>query len=99
MERAHDLPFPSPAFAEAAARWERHRSEIKHKLTPEARKAWLKKCADIGEARAIAAIDHSIANGWQGMFEPKADLKAPAPHQTAQRRDLITDWDYKKNRA
>jgi len=94
------LPFPSPAFAEAVARWERHRAEIKHRMTPETRKAWLKKCQELGEARSIAAIDHSIANGWQGMFEAKASASpAPAPHQTAQRRDLITDWDYKKNRA
>lgn len=101
MERASakqpdPLPFPSPAFAEAVARWERHRSEIKHRMTPETRKAWLKKCQELGEARSIAAIDHSIANGWQGMFEAKASASpTPAPHQTAQRRDLITDWDYK----
>ena len=94
------LPFASPAFAEAVARWERHRAEIKHKLTPEARKAWLKKCEAMGEAAAIAAIDHSIANGWTGMFPPKTDdHRPPAPHQSAERKDLVTDWDYKSKRA
>lgn len=99
-ERANDLPFASPAFAEAVARWERHRAEIKHKLTPEARKAWLKKCEAMGEAAAIAAIDHSIANGWTGMFPPKTeDHRPPAPHQSAERKNLVTDWDYKSKRA
>lgn len=94
------LPFASPAFAEAVARWERHRAEIKHKLTPEARKAWLKKCEAMGEAAAIAAIDHSIANGWTGMFPPKTDdHRPPAPHRSAERKDLVTDWDYKSKRA
>ncbi len=27
--------------------------------------------AEMGEPRATAAIKHSIANGWQGIFEPK----------------------------
>lgn len=91
------LPFASPAFAEAVARWERHRAEIKHKMTPEARKAWLKKCEAMGEADALAAIDHSIANGWTGMFSPSQPRGAPAPHRSAERKDLIVDWDYKKN--
>lgn len=94
------LPFASPAFADAVARWERHRAEIKHKLTPEARKAWLKKCEAMGEAAAIAAIDHSIANGWTGMFPPKTeDHRPPAPHRSAERKNLVTDWDYKSKRA
>lgn len=78
-EPVDPLPFPSPEFALAVGRWERHRAEIKHELTHEARKAWLRKCDTLGEARAIAAIDHSIANGWQGMFEPKVDSARPVP--------------------
>jgi len=29
----------------------------------------LKKLESIGEARAIKMIDHSIGNGWMGLFE------------------------------
>ena len=78
----------------------RHRAEIKHKLTPEARKgAWLKKCEAMGEAAAIAAIDHSIANGWTGMFPPKTEDQAARPHRSAERKDpVVTDWDYKSKR-
>jgi hypothetical protein len=32
----------------------------------------------MGEARAIAAINHSIANGWQGIFEPTGPA-VPSP--------------------
>jgi uncharacterized protein YdaU (DUF1376 family) len=66
------LPFPSPAFAQAVARWMQHRRERRAPLTPTATAEWLRKCEAMGEARAIAAIEHSIANGWQGMFEPHA---------------------------
>ena len=30
----------------------------------------LAKLADMGEERAIAALKHSMTNGWQGIFEP-----------------------------
>jgi hypothetical protein len=79
VKSADPLPFTSQEFALAVERWERHRSELRHKLTPEARAAWLRKCEAMGEARSIAAIDHSIANGWQGMFEPKAEERRPQP--------------------
>ena len=32
----------------------------------------------MGEARAIACLDHSTTNGWQGLFEPKAGEAADA---------------------
>jgi hypothetical protein len=73
------LPFTSPAFREAWTAWVRHRKEIRKPLTPTASERQLKKLADMGEARAIAALDHSMANGWQGIFEPYASK--PTPNQ------------------
>lgn len=64
------LPFSSKAFAAAWADWEQHRKEKKQPLTPLAVRNQFKKLARIGEARAIAAIEHSIANGYQGIYEP-----------------------------
>ena len=53
--------------------WEEHREEIRKPLTPKAIDQTLKKCAKWGQDRAIAAIEHTVANGWQGIREPEAE--------------------------
>lgn len=55
----------------ALKRWEQYRVESKKRLTPSGKEALIKKCAALGDQRAIAAIDHSIAQGWTGMYEAK----------------------------
>lgn len=60
----------TPPTWEAIKRWEKYRSESRLKLTPSGRQAFIKKCIERGEQRAIAAIDHSITMGWQGCYEP-----------------------------
>jgi hypothetical protein len=64
------LPFPSEGFKAAWARWEQHRREIGKRLTPTSVRQQFAKLAGMGEARAVAAIEHSIANGYQGIYEP-----------------------------
>lgn len=71
------LPFPSPEFAAAWANWGKHRTEIRKPLKPTATKAQLAKLAAMGEPRAIAAINHSLANQWTGIFEPDANRHTP----------------------
>lgn len=56
---------------EAIKRWEHYRVEARAKLTTTGKQAMIKKCIEMGEQRAIAAIDHSMANGWKGLFEPQ----------------------------
>jgi hypothetical protein len=51
--------------------WKRHRSEIHKPLTASSTKLQLAKLDGWGQSRAIAALKHSIANGWQGIFEPE----------------------------
>lgn len=63
------LPFSSPDFAAAWAEYRQHRTEIKKPLTPTATTRALANLAEWGEARAIAAIRYSIANGYRGIFE------------------------------
>jgi len=65
-----ELPFKSLSFMIAWIDWKQHRTECKKKLTPTSIKMQFKRLAAMGEARAIAAIEHSIANGYQGIFEP-----------------------------
>lgn len=72
------LPFDSPAFAGAWADWVQHRKEKGVKLTPLAVQKQFKKLARMGEARAIAAIEHSIANSYQGIYEPSESNGRPA---------------------
>ncbi|MCF7732103.1 MAG: hypothetical protein K9N23_10460 [Akkermansiaceae bacterium] len=66
------LPFASEKFRAAWSDWEKHRSEIKKKLTPTSVAQQFKKFAEWGERRTIAAIEHTIEKGWQGLVEPTA---------------------------
>ena len=72
------LPFPSDAFREAWADFLKHRQEIRKKMTPTATKHAWKELAAMGEQRAIAAINHTIAKGWQGIREPDSVNSRPA---------------------
>jgi hypothetical protein len=71
VDDALPLPFDSADFKLFWANWEQHRKEKKAKLTPTARNQQLEKLKDMGEQRAIAALKHSLANGWTGIFEPE----------------------------
>ena len=73
------LPFDSPDFLMFWSNWEQHRIEIKKKLTPTTKKQQLAKLAEMGEARAIAALKHSLAGGWQGIFEPTGAQESLTP--------------------
>jgi uncharacterized protein YdaU (DUF1376 family) len=64
------LPFDSSDFKSFWSSWEQHLSEKKKPLKPTTRKMQLAKLAEMGEQRAIAALKHSMTNGWQGIYEP-----------------------------
>lgn len=61
----------APAFHAVWDDWLAHRREIKKKVTAKAAAAQLQSLSEMGLERAVAAVRHSIANGWQGIFEPK----------------------------
>lgn len=63
----------TPAMWSAIKRWAQYRKEKKSKLTPTGMDAFVKKCVALGEARTVAAIENSIAQGWTGMYEPQHD--------------------------
>jgi len=71
VDDALPLPFDSADFKLFWSNWEQHRKEKKAKLTPTARNQQLEKLKDMGELRAVAALKHSLANGWTGIFEPE----------------------------
>lgn len=74
-----DLPegMQGEGFKAAWAEWHEHRRQKRKPMTELSQKKLLGECARMGEKRAIAAINHSIANGWQGIFEPKNDGQRP----------------------
>lgn len=64
------LPFESPEFRETWQAFVKHRSEIRKPLRPTSTALQLEALKAMGEERAIAAIRHTIAKGWQGIREP-----------------------------
>jgi hypothetical protein len=57
---------------DAWRRWVQHRREKRCAITPQTAQKQLAMVDEIGIERFIAAIDHSIRQGWQGIYEPKA---------------------------
>lgn len=68
---ASELPFNSKAFSDAWSSWIEYRKEMKKPLKPTTVKAQWKELVKWGEQRSIEAIEASIKNGWQGLFEPR----------------------------
>jgi hypothetical protein len=61
----------SKKFLEQWARWEAFRIEKKKKLTPSTVESQIKFLSAYSEDEAIAIIEESIKNGWQGLFPLK----------------------------
>lgn len=72
-------------FAAAWADWLRHRREIRKPLKPTAAAHKLRQLAAWGSARAVAAIRHSLGNGWQGIFEADAGSAGAGPARSTGR--------------
>lgn len=86
------IPLPpslqTEPFLTAWANWAAHRAEIRKPITNTMARTQLGQFAEWGERRAIAAINHTIAKGWQGIREP--DTEAASRQDSAQPRKQIT---------
>jgi hypothetical protein len=71
-EPLFDIPqeLQTPEFLKAWDDWMKHRKEIRKALTPQSVKMQMKDFSAWGVVRAIAAIEHTIKKGWQGIREP-----------------------------
>ena len=65
------LVLETDLFRRTFDEWLAHRRESKKPTTRRAVAMQLKRLADMGSERAVTAINHSIANGWTGIFEPE----------------------------
>jgi len=63
------LPFASKEFEAAWKKWQKHRTELKKKLTPTMMEAQFSDMLKMGEKRAIAMINFTVSKGWQGLRE------------------------------
>ncbi len=69
-----DLPpelSTDETFIDAWTQFVEHRHEIRKPMTPLSAKQQLRQLEAWGPSRAIAAIEHTIARGWQGIQEPE----------------------------
>lgn len=71
IERRTPLPpsLDTEEFKQAWGLWVRHRREINKKLTPTAVERLWVRLEKWGVVRAIAAIELSVAQGWQSIYE------------------------------
>jgi hypothetical protein len=72
------LTLNTPAFQKAWADYEEYRRQRRlPKLIPMSVQRQWDKLSDHGETVAIAAIDQTITNGWQGIFPERVQADAP----------------------
>jgi hypothetical protein len=74
------------AFAAAWEKWLRYRTEMRKPLKPSSLAAQLKTLSAWGHEAACKAIEQSIVNGWQGLFEPRNNSRPERPQETAAQR-------------
>jgi hypothetical protein len=62
--------------------WKNYRAEKKKKLTPTGAATQLKRFSEWGVSRSIAAIEHTIFSGWEGIREPDVPKRQAADEYT-----------------
>lgn len=67
------LPFGTDEFRAAWGEFEQMRREMRKKLTPTSTRRLFVKLLRMGERDAIRALNRSVENGWQGVFDPPAE--------------------------
>jgi len=70
----------TPDFLAAWDEWQAERKERGKKLTARAMRGQLGSLEKMGPARAVESIRASIANGWTGLFEPRATGSGKVGH-------------------
>jgi hypothetical protein len=70
------LPASLQTAQDAISRWLAYKAEKGKRYKPTGQAALLKKLEGWGAARTIAALEHSMAAGYDGPYEPKPDVAA-----------------------
>ena len=75
-------------FRTAFADFQKHRIEIKKPMTPTSARKLLASLSKMGSQAAVEAINHSIANGWRGVFAPSRESKPTGSRMGGMTGDL-----------
>lgn len=93
-KREESLPLPpaldSESMREAWKNWIGHRKQLKKPMTTNTVNQLHKKFLEWGEQRSIAAIEHTVCMGWQGLREPEGSSTKPV---------IFSDLDLDEARA
>jgi hypothetical protein len=89
----YSLPSELQSLELDWADWLQHRREIRKAMTPKTFQKQLKQLQEWGVEKSKAAIEQSIANGWTGLFAPRAE-RAPLPEQLTR----LSDAELRKRR-
>lgn len=74
-------------FRTAWAEWVAFRRESRKRLTPSTINKQLTMLAGWGPAKAVRAIERSIRNGWQGLFDPDEQAGKAIPGDATEAED------------
>jgi len=83
------LPFSGEEFQKAWHKWCEHRREIKKPLTPTCCNQQLAWCEKVGKDRAVAALDHTMRQGWVGIREPEETEESPRKRRKPTADEII----------
>ena len=96
-------PLPAWLSEELWEDFKEHRKQLKSPITPLAATRILKTlnqvAADYSEAEARQCLDTSIANGWLGVFPPKAQAATSPRYQSLDERNQSVFDDFLKGDA
>jgi hypothetical protein len=96
---ASELPdaLKTPEFVTAWPLWVAHRARrVSTRLNRRSARMQLKNLGEWGPQRSVAAIEHSVASAYQGIFEPKtAGVAKAAPRVTAETISAIASKNTK----
>lgn len=68
-------PLNTPEVEAAWKDWEQYKIGKRQKLTADTKNAQIEKLRAMGAARALAALRHSICQGYTGIFEPSGNQR------------------------
>ncbi|GAA4441507.1 hypothetical protein [Bremerella cremea] len=71
------MPFAGEPFRQAWTQWCEHRLERRMPLHARSAQKQLQQLEQLGEAQALAAIEHSLTAGYLGIFEPPRQANVP----------------------
>ena len=75
-------------FEKVWAEWKTHRREIKKPLRPTTEAKQLQRLSAMGPDQAVKTLEHTMTNGWQGIYEPDESDQPAKPGNATPEHEL-----------